>query len=547
MYEPELKRRTISEVLGEDPSDYYLPTIQRDFVWDEEDIREMIESIQNGYPTGIITIFKTDIEFPAVPLIDSSLGQKEEKKTRRYVLDGQQRLTSLFLIKNNWKITRNREPIDRTPIYFNPDDRTLRIKGKRPVGYDFSELIKMCTFTEAPKAQLQKTLQSLQKNFLDRPIAFYEVEVKKNGKNEEEIYKDMSEIFVRINRAGIRLGNLEMFLSFFASASLGKQEIIKMHKELNAKYLMDLEPLIRFVFSNLGLSQNQITKTDSFKKAIKDIRAKYKEPQIKEIIGRSWKCVENIMGLLQQELGISTTQILPSETVLVPLFQFMYRQVDFGVDKISQIERNRMIKWFLLASFNGLYSSQTNSKVESDLKVIKTPSSSSDFPLEELLHSMKDKIKITEINKKDFTNIETNILRGSAGKKYLLLEYVLLCRNNATDWTGKLLTERHFNELARHHIFPKDQLKTVTDEEAMINHIGNLTFIDKTLNEDLQNKLSDEYLPTFNKDILKKHFIPLDEKLWKIQNYEKFVEQRTELMWQGIERLMQGLASKELI
>jgi uncharacterized protein with ParB-like and HNH nuclease domain len=76
MYEAKLERRTISEVLGEDPSDYYLPTIQRDFVWDEDDIKQMIESILNGYPIGIITIFKTDIEFPSVPLVNSDFNQK---------------------------------------------------------------------------------------------------------------------------------------------------------------------------------------------------------------------------------------------------------------------------------------------------------------------------------------------------------------------------------------------------------------------------------------------------------------------------------------
>jgi hypothetical protein len=194
MYEAKLERRTISEVLGEDPSDYYLPTIQRDFVWDEDDIKQMIESILNGYPIGIITIFKTDIEFPSVPLVDSDFNQKE-KKTRLYVLDGQQRLTSLLLIKNGWKIRRGGELIERMPIYFNPDDKTLRIKGKRPTGYDFSDLVKMLTFAEPSKPQLQKTLEWLRKAFLDRPIAFYIVEVKRDGESEEKIYKDMTEIF----------------------------------------------------------------------------------------------------------------------------------------------------------------------------------------------------------------------------------------------------------------------------------------------------------------------------------------------------------------
>ena len=62
-----------------------------------------------------------------------------------------------------------------------------------------------------------KSLEYLKKNFLDRPLAFYIIEIKRNGKSNEEIYNDMAEIFTRINKAGVRLGNLEMFLSFFAA------------------------------------------------------------------------------------------------------------------------------------------------------------------------------------------------------------------------------------------------------------------------------------------------------------------------------------------
>jgi hypothetical protein len=541
MYEPELKRRTISEVLGEDPSDYYLPTIQRDFVWDEDDIKQMIESILNGYPIGIITIFKTDIEFPSVPLVDSDFNQKE-KKTRLYVLDGQQRLTSLLLIKNGWKIRRNGETIERTPIYFNPDDKSLRVKGRRPIGYDFSDLIKMATFAEHPKPYLQRSLESLRKTFLDRPIAFYIVEVRRDGKSEEEIYKDMSEIFTRINRAGIRLGNLEMFLSFFASASVGKQEIVSMHRELNAKYSMDLEPLIRFVFSNLGLSQNQITKTDSFKRAVEDIKSRYSDPEIREVIENCKKCIETAMVLLHRELGISTTQILPTETALVPVFQYLYTAGVPAPNEVNQHERNRIMKWFILASFNGLYSSQTNTKVESDLKIVKGANPSTSFPLQKLLDSMKDKIKTTQISKKDFTSVDINILRGTAGKKYLFLEYILLCENGATDWTGRLLIERSFNELARHHIFPKDPLRQIIDEDATINHVGNLTFIDRILNEELQDRLPEDYLSSIDEEVLKKHFIPLDDQLWKMDQYEQFIQQRAELMWQVLESLLNNLS-----
>jgi hypothetical protein len=524
MYEPKLERSTISEILNKDFSNYVLPLIQRDYVWDAEDVKEMIESLLNGYPVGIITLIKTDIDLPFIPLIDVNNARKQQGE-KYYILDGQQRLTSLLLIRDGWKISRHGQPIEITPIYYNPDDNKLRVKGKRPVGHDFSSLIRMCMFKESPKEHLRGTLENLKRNFLDRPIAFYEIEVKKGAKSEEEIYQDMAEIFTRINRAGIRLGNLEMFLSFFASASLGKEEITKLHKKMNDEFMMDLEPIIRFVFSNLELTQSQISKVQSFRKAMEKIKNKFRKEDVVEIIEKCEKAIISTMNLLHNSLGITSTQILPSETALVPLFQYMYQNP--GKEKSAE---SSMIRWFILASFNGVYSSRTDSRLEDDLKIIKEKGIES-FPLEDLLQSMRNKINKDEISEGDFKNIDVNILRGNVGKKFLFILYILLHKNGATDWAGKPINERNFNELARHHIFPRESLRDKGVDEIMGNHLGNLTFIDRNINEELQNRSPEDYLGEYDKQFLEKHFIPTERHLWKFENYEKFVDERMDLLW----------------
>jgi len=537
MYEPKLEKQTISEILGKDFSEYLLPSIQREFVWDEDDIKQMIESLLNGYPIGIITIFKTDLEFPSTSLIDVNTKEKNTNE-KFYILDGQQRLTSLLMIREKWKIKRNGEIIERVPILYNPDERKLKVKGKRSSGQDFADLINMCLFRQEPKPHLQMALEFLKNNFLDRPVAFYIVEVKKDGKNNEEVYNDMAQIFTRINRAGIRLGNLEMFLSFFASSSIGKDEIIKLHKELNNHYSMDLEPVIRFIFSNFGLSQHQISKIDSFKRAMKDIKDRYQEQDVKRIIENSGKSITLVMNMLKKELGISTTQILPSEIALVPLFKYVYKRRMSSVDEITENESKRMIRWFILASFNGLYSSRTDTRLESDIKILNE--NVNGFPINELLNSMNEKIKISTINENDFKNININILRGIAGKKYLFALYVLLVRNCATDWAGNLISEKAIDEIARHHIFPKEELREMQDE-ININHIGNLTFIDKGKNEEIQDLLPEEYLLDFDLDVLQKHFIPIDKNLWKVDNYENFLDERIRLMLNCFNDFMKNL------
>jgi hypothetical protein len=536
MYELRLEKQTISEILAKNFSEYFLPSIQREFVWDEDDIKELIESILKGYPIGIIIMFKTELDFPSIPIIDTT--EKNTNKEKYYILDGQQRLTSLLLIRDKWELKRNGEIIKRTPIFFNPDDKKLRIKGKREYGYDFASLVNMCIFRETPKEYLQKTLEYIRKNFLDRPIAFYIIEVKKTETAQKEIYKDMAQIFTRINKAGVRLGNLEMFLSFFASASVGKDDINKLHKELNHLYSMDLEPIIRFVFSNLKLSQHQISKIESFNKALEEIEREYNDTQIKEIINNSKKSITVVMELLKNSLGITNTQILPSENVLVPLFKYVYNKKIEHISQLPDEEIRKMIKWFILASYHGLYSSKTDTRLENDFAII---DNSVSFPLENLLESMYEKIKTKTIEEKDFKNIDINILRGVAGKKYLFILYILLVKNNATDWTGFPLAHKLSYDIVKHHIFPKDELKERDEKEENINHIGNLTFIDKGKNEELQNILPEKYLQDLDPDVLQKHFIPDDKKLWKIDNYDSFLDERTNLIWQAFESFMKSL------
>jgi len=545
MYQVELVRKPIAEFLTDDDLwTYYLPSVQRDFVWDEDEVQELIDSLLSGYPTGVITILETNIQFPSVPLIDVKNPATPNTDIRRYVLDGQQRLTSLLLIRDGWKINRCGKEISIDPIHFNPDDGTLRKKGKREFGYDFSKLIRWTLHKESPIQsipRIQKTLEEVNKEFLIRPLGFFIVKVNKGAENEDKIYSDMAEIFTRINRAGIKLGNLEMFLSFFASASVGKQEITDLYEQMKSKYELDLEPIIRLVFSNFGLTQNQISKVESFKKSTNRIKQNYTKERIFENIEKSKRSIEITMNILKNELGISNADILPSQTSLVVLSKHVLRNGYASLDKIPLQEINKMLRWFIISSFHGLYSSQTDKRLEDDIKIV---GSSGTFPIDQLLDSMARKSLRIEIQEQDFKNIDFNILRGSAGKRFLFALYILLHRNGATDWTGNPISNNKKN-LARHHILPKenDTVRAVLDDEVIRNHLGNLTFIDKGKNEEIGDGLPEDYLSKMSLDALKEHFIPLDKNLWKPENYEEFINTRMDLIWRSFDKFMTNLRS----
>ncbi len=127
----------------------------------------------------------------------------------------------------------------------------------------------------------------------------------------------ISEIFSRINRAGVTLGNLQVFLSFFAAAYPDlKDTLLSGYKELNKKYSSEypsLEVDIRTAFGNIGISQNRITRVNSFQGVINEIQEEYKNrsTELKELIRNSFRAIDVGLNLIKEELGVSSQKYLP--------------------------------------------------------------------------------------------------------------------------------------------------------------------------------------------------------------------------------------------
>lgn len=198
-----------------------------------------------------------------------------------------------------------------------------------------------------------------------------------------------------------------------------------------------------------------------------------------------------------------------------------------------------MLYWFLVGSFNGIYSSSANWKIEQDLALIREGKGS--FPLDDLLKAMKDRPpRANAVNKADLTDERFNVLRGRTGKEYLMILDVLLHRNEATDWAGKNVVSE---DSAVHHIFPREFLKANGEtRDEYINCIGNLTLIDPSVNSEIGDTPPDEYFKDFKEpDLLDRHMIPDDPKLLKVENYEKFLDARLKLMWKQASAMLDEL------
>ncbi|WP_457640685.1 GmrSD restriction endonuclease domain-containing protein [Persephonella sp.] len=532
----DVKSKTIQTLIEEVKSGkFVLPSFQRQYVWDEDDIRDLIDSIINHYPIGTIILWKpSNVDNEIDPFSKPIIDVNQKPREIFYVIDGQQRLTSLLLVFNGWKIARDGEEIKcEIPISYHPTTKKLYKSTSR--GIDLSKLVKaFClqdinTLTELaqniPREQLEEIKEKIRR-ILDYAIPIYIMETHDEN---EDTFKSMAEAFIRVNKYGVRIGNLELMLSFLAGAISGelKKKIRDLYEDLYDKFEIDLQPVIRFTFSNFGLKQTQISKVEQFKRNINRISG-HSEGKMREIFDKCNKAMDLTIKFLEKELGITNSRLLPSQTPLIPISAYFYHKNIHSLDELDSVDIKNIVNWFVLVSFNGYYSSQTDTKLDKDLEVIRK---STHLPWNKLLENMqnrKAKVKITLDDVKK--GLSLNVLR-SQGRSYLFLLYTILVKKGADDWNGMLLNRRKLIELARHHIFPREYLEQNLNpedqdtKEILINNLANITFIHKDINSEIEDRPPYEYLNDYI-NAAKNHFIPTDNNLWKIEQYTTFLEYR---------------------
>ena len=243
------------------------------------------------------------------------------------------------------------------------------------------------------------------------------------------------------------------------------------------------------------------------------------------------------LELLRSELGLNKVSLLPSQLTLIPIAVYLYHKDVKNIEFLEPEEIEKLISWLIIANFRGRYTSRTDTKLQRDIDTVKT---AKEFPLEELLNEIRN----PEITLNDLMRGNNISVLRKAGQSYLFLLYIALVKEEADDWTGALIKSRRLDELAKHHIFPREYLEEkgsniVPDEprekEGFISGLGNITFINKQLNAEIGERPPCEYLYDYKKSI-EKHFIPSDTSLWELDKFEQFKEERVRKIYEALKR-----------
>jgi hypothetical protein len=538
-----------------------LPEIQRQYVWRATRVRDLLDSLYRGYPSGSILMWETD---EPVPTRAGAITQDATAFAgRKLLLDGQQRLTSLTAVINgdHINVRGRKRPID---ILFNlehpdgPPSEITEVEGDEvspltPNDEDtdeteengdgesaVAERFKQFTFVVASHAlqaqphwvSVSEVFSSASDSAVLKKVGVTSLEDPRYQKYSERLtklrlirnyqyvvhvleramsYQEVTDIFVRVNSLGAKLRSSDLALAQITSRwqNLLKQlEAFQNECEENW-FTIDLGQLVRaiVVFATKQCLFHTVGKT-----SVTDLQKGWENAK---------EGLRFAINFLRTNVGIEDESLLSS-----PMFLHVLAVISHvKKNSLTQDEQHALLHWLLVANARGHFSrGSTEGILNEDLAIIFRSGE-----IRSLLEPLKRQFGRLHIEAGDLVN------RGSNSPLFSLA-YLALKDAGAKDWfsgLGLSLTHQgrlHF--IQWHHIHPKSLLKEKGYETGEINEIANMAFITGQTNRRIRNKPPAVYLAAIEKaqgqQTLDSQLIPNDPALLELENYREFLRVRRE-------------------
>lgn len=534
-----------------------LPEMQRQYVWRSTRVRDLLDSLYRGYPSGAILLWETD---EAVPLQDFAVSQSTNPyQSTRLLLDGQQRLTSLSAVIRGEPVSvrGRRRPIDLlfnlehpdqlavvTEVEENGDDEDDADDDSELIGDETDstedELLKRfnkMTFVVATRKLEQLPhwvkVSEVFKTDNDAPFlkragisGFDDPRYEKYSQRLARLrgirkyvyrmdvlertlsYDEVTEIFVRVNSLGAKLRSSDLALAQITAKWRHSLQTFQDFQKACAKTGFDLDlglHLKNLMAFATGQSRFQIVGSLDVEK-----------------LQKAWKeaCdgMEFALNFLRSNLGIDSPALLSSPFLLVVLAYFGHSR-NYA---LSNDEARQLRYWALMANAKGRFSRGSSETIlDQDLANIRQGGAVSE---------LIDRLRL-QFGRLDITAEE---LEGRNQRSALFKTMFLAFRAaGAKDWRSHLTIALDHSgaqhRLQFHHIFPKAVLKTgFTAREA--DDIANLAFIGGKTNRAISDKAPSVYLPPLVDQLGEPAFtaqcIPVEASLLEVESYKAFLLER---------------------
>jgi len=546
-----------------------LPEMQRRYVWRSPRVRDLLDSLYRGYPSGAILLWETDEE---VPLQEMAIKQSDSAfKSARLLLDGQQRLTSLAAVIRGETVTvRGRKrPIELLFNLEHPDKLAFVTEVDEDGGDEENGEGRVEDEADSSEDELQKRFDSMTFVVATRKLASLPHWVKVS-----EVFKTDSDAGF-LKRAGVasfddanyerysaRLARLRSIRKYtyrmdVLERSLSYDEVTEIFVRVNS-----LGAKLRS--SDLALAQitakwrNSLKEFQAFQQECKregfdlDLGSVHLRGLVAFATGQSrfrtvgglsveklqigWQenrhGMEFALNFMRSNVGVESPALLASPFILVAVAYFGHlRNYSLSPD-----ESEGLLRWVMLANAKGRFSRGSSETIlDQDLAILRKGGGADD-----LIERLRQQVGRLDIVPEELEGRN----QRSALFKTMFMAFRAAC---AKDWRSNLAIAINHSgaqhKLQFHHIFPKAVLKSrYTDRE--INDIANLCFISGKTNRQISDKTPLTYFP----DLIEKsgpepftaQCIPVENGMLGVENYRAFLVERRKLVADRLNEFLGG-------
>lgn len=549
-----------------------LPDIQRPFVWKNAKVRDLFDSMYKGYPVGYLLFWQNGLTDDA-RVIGTDIKQKPP---RMLIVDGQQRLTSLYAVLKRIKVIRENYESELIKIAFNPllekfevfDVAIERDKSYIPdisvlwsedtdlfdvVDSYLSELKGSREVSSEEERQIKKAIAKLQ-SLVSFPFTALELSANISEEN-------VGDVFVRINSKGTPLKQSDFILTLMSVFwDEGRAQLETFCREARKPSLTVPSPFSYFIQPDpdqllrvsvgLGFKRARLKYVYSLLRG-KDLETEQfsderrieqfeilKKAQERVINPQGWHDFMNCIRLA----GFRSDKMISSQNnLLFSYILYLMGRTEYGVDEFRL--RNVIARWFFMSSLTGRFTGSPESAMEFDLARFREVNDGNEFM--NILERVCD-MPLTD----DFWRITLpNDLATSSPRSPSLFAYnaalvllearALFSKSKVSDLLDP--SSRGIRgAVERHHLFPKGYLgKLGITDLRETNQIANYALAEWIDNQKISDQSPADYLPEltsrFNKIELAQmyHWHALPEN-WEEMDYREFLEQRRELIAQVI-------------
>lgn len=561
-----------------------LPDLQRPFVWERARVRDLFDSLYKGFPAGYFLFWRTN-----APVDSHGIGSSNEsgQSQSRMIVDGQQRLTSVYAVMKGAPVLDERNEEVKIKIAFNPITEEFAVSNasseKNP------EVIPSITDVFAPFADHYGMIQG----FIDHLRTSREVSQEEASEIAKSIQRlinikhyqfsalDLSpnldistvaEIFQRINSKGIPLNSADFILTLMSVYRPTERHKLEdfcraakapdgrgVASPYNNFYAPSPDQLLR-VAIGFGLKKAVLQHAYQILRgrdpSTQEVTDEYRETRFDELQAAQEIVLDltNWHGYLQaiKKAGFRNGRMLVSGN------NFLYCYVLFLIGKYEfQVEakslRNVIARWFFMTNLTGRYTGSTESALDADLRKL-NQNREKDFV--ELLEGIIETQLTSDYWR---VSLPSKLDTSSAYHPILFAYHAALCNLDATPLFSDMkisdLLEKDVvpskAPIEKHHLFPKAYLK----RQGILgvyhtNQIANFAFLEWKDNLLISDKAPSEYFPSLFDELSAAqrtihsfwHALPDN---WTELSYEDFLKRRrvmiSEVIRAGFEKIEIGV------